>query len=539
MITSGSSNIAESCDVVVMGSGAAGMVSAIRAADAGLSVQVLEKADQLGGTTALGGGVMWAPHNHLMATAGFADTAGAAKDYITAAAGPRMSASAVDWYATTAPAAVRYLAERTRVSFRPLNRPDYHMEWPGAASGGRGLDNDPFDPAEYPGLAAALRPSSYFPLITMNERDGLQGAPIDAGLLEQRASDGVRTMGGALAGSLIASGLDRRIHVASAAAVSGLSRADDGGGWVLTINDGEATVRTGNVVIASGGFEWNQELCHALLKHPITPISAPSNEGDGLTLGLAAGAGIQDMTAVWGVPVITPPDAVYDGKPSGRMGNVEMTLPGSMTVNSTGQRFVNEAMNYHDLARVFGNVDPITSGQQNNPAWMIFDHRYMNRYPVAGSTPGVPEPWMVSAGTIPELAGRLGIDGEGLAGTLERFNASAADGEDREFGRGSTVQDRHLGDPSNRPNPCLAPLTEPPYYAVPIHAGVLGTAGGLRVNLSGQVTDAQNAPISGLYAAGNCSATVFRDAYPGGGTTLGSAITRAYAIGEHLSSPTR
>jgi 3-oxosteroid 1-dehydrogenase len=533
VITTPLAELRDRYDVAVIGSGAAGLVAAVRAAEAGLSVLVLEKAERLGGTSAVGGGVMWAPCNHLMEKDGYPDTEEAATRYLRAATEGRMTDAEIDWYVTTSAAAVRYLDERTEVRLTPLARPDYHPEWDGAATG-RGLDNDPFDPAPYPGLAETLRPPTYFPLISMNERDALKGAPVDPELLAERQRSGVRTMGGALVGRLVVTALQRGVMLAAPAPVTGLERGD--GGWMVAVRDGEVRVTAGRVVLASGGFEWNPRLRAAYLPFPVTPISAPSNEGDGLLLGLAAGAAVGDMTAVWGVPVVTPPTQRYDGLPSGRMGNVELTLPGSVTVNTLGRRFVNEATNYHDLNRVFGNTDARSGRRVNAPAWLVFDQFYLDRYSIAGSTPGTPEKWMVSAGTPADLARACGIDPAGLERTLQRFNAGARTGVDTEFGRGASEQDRHLGDPANTPNPCLAPVEKAPFYAVPVHAGVLGTAGGLRTDFDGRVVDNRGAPIDGLYAAGNCSATVFHDAYPGGGATLGSAITRGYAVGSHLAS---
>jgi 3-oxosteroid 1-dehydrogenase len=533
VITTPVTDLRDRYDVVVVGSGAAGLVAAVRAADASLSVLVLEKAERLGGTSAVGGGVMWAPCNHLMEKAGYPDSRDAAARYLRAATEGRMTDAEIDWYVTTSAAAVRYLDEHTEVRLTPLARPDYHPEWDGAATG-RGLDNDPFDPAPYPGLAEALRPPTYFPLISMNERDSLKGAPGDPELLAERKRSGVRTMGGALVGRLVITALQRGVTLTAAARVTALERGDNA--WTVTIRAGEAQVAADRLVLASGGFEWNPSLRAAYLPFPVTPISAPSNEGDGLLLGLAAGAAVGDMTAVWGVPVITAPTQRYDGLPSGRMGNVELTLPGSVTVNAEGRRFVNEATNYHDLNRVFGNTDPRSGRRANAPAWLVFDQAYLDKYSVAGSVPGVPENWMTSAGTPADLARACGIDPEGLERTLERFNADARTGADTEFGRGASEQDRHLGDPANTPNPCLAPLEKAPFYAVPVHAGVLGTAGGVTTDPHGRVLGARGAPIDGLYAAGNCSATVFHDAYPGGGATLGSAITRGFAAGEHLSA---
>jgi 3-oxosteroid 1-dehydrogenase len=531
--------LTDSYDVVVAGSGASGLVAAVRAADARLSVLVVEKAAQLGGTTAAGGGVMWAPNNHLACGAGFADSHADAVAYLTAAAGHVLTPEEIDWYVSTAPRAVEYLTSNTQVSMTPIARPDYHMEWAGATNGGRGLDNDAFDPSGFPGMAELIRPSSYFPLLTMTERDELNGRAADPALLARRAATGVRTMGGALVGSLLASALDRGVHIAAGAPLQDLVPLGNGpdNGWTVTIGAGRGckTIAACAVVLASGGFEWNPRLRKAFLPFPVTPISAPSNEGDGLELGLKAGAGVADMTAVWGVPVISTPAHEYDGVQSGRMGNVEMTLPGSITVNAAGKRFVNEALNYHDAARLFASIDPHTQGQQNNPAWLVFDSTYMSKYPVAGSTPGTPEDWMTQAETLEELATTLGIDPAGLEQTVARFNADAATGVDTEFHRGSTPQDRFLGDAGMAPNPCLAPLATGPFYAVPISAGTLGTSGGLDTDFNGRVLNHHRQPIPRLYAAGNVSAGVFRNNYPGGGATLGSAITRAFAVGEHLS----
>lgn len=387
-------------------------------------------------------------------------------------------------------------------------------------------------------MSDALRPPTYFPLITMQERDDLGGRdPLEAYADEiaTRRAGGIRTMGGALAGSLIASALDKGVTVLRGSGVTALDRSGNVGRmWTVTVEGGD-TVTAQSVVIASGGFEWNEQLRGSLLRFDVRPISAPSNEGDGFYLGMQAGADVSDSGEIWGVPVICPPDQVYDGKPGGRMGNVEMTLPGSVTVNSDGRRFVNEALNYHDLSRIFVNVDPATGRPANTPTWLIMDSTYVNRYQVAGTGPGNPPEWVTCADSVDELARAIDVDAEGLTETIRRFNADAAEGVDREFGRGNSPEDRHLGDPRVEPNPVLAPLEAGPFYAVPVYPGVLGTSGGLRVDLSGHVVARDGQPIPGLFAAGNCSATVFHGAYPGGGATLGSAVTRGFAVGEKLA----
>lgn len=210
------------------------------------------------------------------------------------------------------------------------------------------------------------------------------------------------------------------------------------------------------------------------------------------------------------------------------MGNVDLTLPGSLVVDRTGRRFANEALNYHDLCRALAAVDP-AGRPRHTPAWLVLDERYRRRYPVAGTAPGEPAWWTV-ASTLRVLAEATGVDADALEATVARFNEHASRGEDPDFGRGSSAEDRYLGDPGQTPNPCLAPLDEPPFHAVPVRPGTLGTAGGLAVDLGGRVLRADGTPLPHLYAAGNVSATFFHDAYPGGGATLGSAMTWAFAV---------
>lgn len=532
MIATPVAELPDRSDVIVIGSGAAGLTAAVRAADSGATVTVLEKAALFGGTTAVGGGVIWAPANPLSGAAGYDDSPAQASSYLAAAA-DRLTPEEVAWFVASAPRAVEYLQSSTRVSLVPLARPDYRLEWEGATEGGRSLDNAEFDVGAVPGLREAIRPSSYFPLLTMAERDELNGQVPDAALLQRRAADGVRTMGGALVASLLVSALDRGVTVAAGARVTGLEReADDG--WLLTVDGRELRARS--VVIASGGFEWSPELQAAFLPHPIVPISAPSNEGDGLRLGLAAGAAVAEMTTFWGVPVITPPSQTLEGKQSGRMGNVEMTLPGSITVSASGRRFVNEALNYHDVSRVFGGIDPRRLSAVGEPAWLVFDQRYRDNYPVAGIASDTGVDWIVSAPTPEQLAELIGVDPQGLAEQIAEFNTDAALGVDTAFGRGDTPQDRFLGDGRVTPNPCLRPLDTAPFYAVRVHCGTLGTSGGIATDTAGRVLGHDGRAIPGLFAAGNASASVFRGAYPGGGATLGSAVVRAFCVGEQLAN---
>ncbi len=273
----------------------------------------------------------------------------------------------------------------------------------------------------------------------MAERDAWAATGIDTELVARRDAEGTRTMGGALVAALVASAEERGVGIVAGCGVDDLEYAD--GWWTL------AGVRARAVVLASGGFEWNPRLQAAFLPNPVTPISAPSNTGDGLELGLAAGAAVATMVGVWGVPVLADPAHVYDGRPSGRMANVELTLPGSVLVNARGRRFVNEATNYHDLNKAFRTIDSATGTHAHIPAWMVVDSAYVARYSIGG-TP---------AGTAPVLGGarrhrrraRAGAAASTPPGSPRRSRSSTGTPR-RAATRTSTAarapQDRYLGD---------------------------------------------------------------------------------------------
>ncbi len=523
-------------DVIVVGSGGGALVAACRAADRGLSVLLLERSQRLGGSTAVSGGVLWVPDHHLMAAAGFSDSKQAGIAYLRH--GTDVSDDQIEWFVDTAPKATRYLTDETEVRLVAVPRPDYHPPWPGSGTG-RSLDNLPYDVRAHNGLEAILREPTYFPPMTIIERDLWQGASPDTQLLKQRAEDGIRTLGGALIGALISSALARGVELRLGARartltseggrVTGIGLENAGGSSEIV------TARRG-VVLATGGFEWNLDLQKAFLPAPVTPTTPPHNEGDGLLMAMAEGAAVSEMSRVWGIPVLQAPDHFYDGAPSGRVANTEMTLPGSIVVNASGRRFVNEARDYHDLAKVFANRAD-GGGLANQPAWIVFDARYRRSYNFYGHPPGDTAPdWVTMAPNLRELADAISVDPEGLERTVSSFNIDAAKGVDTEFGRGSNQQDRHLGDKSWQPNASLAPLLEGPFFAAPVKAGTIGTLGGVVVDRDARVLRPNGEPIDGLFAAGNVAASVFGNTYPAAGATIISAVVRGYAAGGAVGS---
>jgi 3-oxosteroid 1-dehydrogenase len=255
-------------------------------------------------------------------------------------------------------------------------------------------------------------------------------------------------------------------------------------------------------------------------------VGSPGNTGEGILAGQAAGGVLELMDdAWWGPSIPLPRGPVFC--------LAERSLPGSIFVNGAGARFMNEAAPYVDAVHVM--YDRHTDDSPHIPCWMITDQRYRNRYVFTGIPPRKPLPrrWYAAeavfkAGTLAELAGLIGVPADGLAKTVQKFNEFARAGKDQDFGRGDSAYDRYYGDPNCRPNPNLAPLAQPPFHAVKIVPGDLGTKGGLRTDERARVLRADGSVIGGLYAAGNTSAIVMGRSYAGPGATIGPAMTFGY-----------
>ena len=140
------------------------------------------------------------------------------------------------------------------------------------------------------------------------------------------------------------------------------------------------------------------------------------------------------------------------------------------------------------------------------------------------------------ATTLEDLAALARLPPKALRATVDRFNSGARQGVDEEFGRGAAAYDRMYGDPRVKPNPTLAPIQKPPFYAFPIYAGDIGTCGGLVTDEHARVLNEARRPIEGLYAVGNNAASVMGGSYPGAGSTLGPSMTFAYIAALHLTS---
>ncbi|MGE2715414.1 FAD-dependent oxidoreductase [Mycolicibacterium litorale] len=511
-------------DVVVLGSGGAGLAAALTAAAQGAAVEVYEKAATVGGTTAVSGGIVWIPAHDRAADELTIDDALA---YLRAQSLGVMDDDLVETFVRTGPRMLEFVEAHSGLRFSVAEGfPDYKPELPGGRpGGGRSLSAAPFDlarlgpwrdritsfPADFSnvGIDAETRARIHASVDETLEDPCVAGTALIAGLLEGLLDAGVTPHTESRAVELIAE--DGRIV-----------------GVRIQQRDREIRVHSRRgVILGTGGFEWDRGLVEAFLRGPMRgPVSPPNNTGDGLRMAMAHGADLANMGEAWWVPIVQIPGDTIDGHPRSRSVRLERTRPRSIIVNRAGRRFLNEAGEYNSMAGAFQYLDP-RHGYVNDPAWIVFDSLHLKKYGFLAVEPDGPAPdWYTKSADLAELGEKTGIDAAGLARTLADWNHHVAEERDPEFGRGASAYDGYWGDP-HAPTPALqtlGPIDTPPYYAVPVAIGAMGTKGGPRTDRDGQVLHVSGAPIPGLYAAGNAMAGATGKAYGGAGGTLGPAM---------------
>lgn len=554
-------------DLVVVGSGAGALLTAVRAADAGLSVLVVEKTPLVGGTSAVSGGAIWIPDNHDMARHGLRDSVEAAFAYVRQCAKGLASDDRVLAYVETARHMARYL-DKIGIAYRAMPRyADYYPHISDALPGGRTMDPQSFDAARLGiGALAQLRDTNPGQKIlgrvlidAFEARKLIAREPGATGLAARTLlrywldlpwrfktpRDRRLTGGLALMAGLFTALRARQLPIWLETPMQSLLLEDGRVAGVILQRDGQALrvrARKG-VMLAAGGFERNQAMREQYLPEPsdpswtATPIGC--NTGDAIRSGAQAGAALHLMGHTWGVPTIA---VLREEKYRGVF--VERSMPGCMVVNARGERFVNESCPYPEFQQAMYANHAQTGGAI--PAWIVFDAEFRRKYPMGPLLPGssfpdkqLPADWLGAQywrdDTLDGLARQTGIHPSGLSASAARMGAFSRTGKDLEFDRGGNVYDRYYSDDSVAPNPNLAPIAKGPFYAMKLYPGDIGTKGGLLTNRDAQVLSEVGQPIAGLYCVGNSAASVMGPSYPGAGATLGPAMAFAYRAVAHMA----
>lgn len=551
-------------DVVVVGSGAAGLSAALTCRLAGLSVIVLEKTEYFGGSTAVSGGAVWIPDNPHMASVGQQDSREKALTYLRATVGAHLRADMMDAFLRNGPEMVRFFETNTEVHFIPRAvSPDYQPELPGAASGGRTIDPAPFDGRTLGAAFNLLRPPlpSFLALggMMVNRKDidallNLQhnwaSFKHSAGLIGRYLRDRLRwrrgtrlLLGNALAARLLKSALDKGILLERNVQITDL--VTDGQrvrGVRISEGSAQRVIKARRaVVLATGGFPQNSALRALHIPHAAVhrSMSPAGNTGDGVTLASKLGARLAqgNAGAAFWAPVSIMRGA--DGKETVFPHLItDRQKPGIMAVNSAGRRFANEASSYHDFVDAMHRTNHVTPCI---PAWLVCDSEFLHRYGLGLVRPHtrnlqrfLDTGYLYRADSIAALAQSIGVPASALAESVVQVNRAAVEGRDVEFGRGASAYDRYLGDPSHKPNPCLGAIETGPFYAVQIWPGDIGSATGLKVDTCARVLDGSDRPIEGLFACGNDMNSVMAGTYPAAGITLGPALTFGYIAGRTI-----
>ena len=544
-------------DVVVVGSGGGGLAAALTAAVRGARVLVVEKAPGLGGSTIFSGALAWVPANHLMKRAGIPDAKETALAYIQECLGDDYDDADEDRiraFLAMGPQMIRFIEAHSPLKFTLTPAPDSFAEQPHGLEQGRNIEPLPLNPAilnewrnlllDSPfrigvpitlGEAFAYTMAAAGPVRTLLAKLKLGprylwrrmtgklslGPALITGLLQGCKQAGVQVMLNTSAEDLIK----------DEGRVIGIKVTDKGRRMLIKARQG--------VILATGGFEWNQGMVREYLPGPIEyPVTSPYCTGDGHLMAQKAGGQLvrMDQFMAWSAGFHAGRTR-YHGEHLGYLINALLNNPHCIVVNSAGRRFVNEAS--HNAAQAYWQVDPDTGNRPNIPAWSIFDSQWRGKYAEEsmGLNPGQADPpWLIRGNSLDELAEKTGIDSNGLARTVDRFNEFVRQGRDADFHRGEHAYDWHFT-AKTRGNPNLGRIDRPPYYAVRVYTSTVGTKGGPMTDNHWRVLDAHNTVVPGLFAVGTLAATIIGPITISASSAIGLILTQGYIAGLEATAP--
>lgn len=553
MIAPGERPVPAEADLLIIGSGVSGAVAALTAHARGLRPVVIEKTALVGGNSAMSGGLLWVPNNPLQREEGVPDSTELSRTYLDAVLGDPTQASSTarrEAFLEQGPRMLSFLRSQGLQLRRCAGYSDYYPEHPGGLAQGRSVRMATFDLNRLGPWRPLLRRRNLFPGVPIHMEEvaaanvvtrtragvatvGRIAGRALGGRLRGQRPDG---LGAGLMGTLLHAMVERGIPVHTGVALTELVRDDDTvTGAVLALPNGTSTtVRSRAVLLASGGFSHNDVMRKQYGPAPASTewtLAGPGDMGDGILAGQAIGAAVDLMDeAIWMGTSVRP-----DG--TREMHLYDRCLPHSIIVDSSGQRFVNESVDYARFGQALYRRNRDVPAV---PAWLVLDSRHRRRYNLGDMTAGITPKSLIQQGylrrssTLNGLASACGVDPGGLRATVSRFNDMAVRGVDEDFHRGDSQYDRYLADPRTLPNPALGTIEAAPFYAVPCYPGDVGTTGGLLTDSLARVLDGPGAVIPGMYAAGTCAATVMGHAYPGPGASISTGAIFGHIAATHL-----
>lgn len=537
--------------VIIVGSGSAAFTAALAAKEAGMEPLILESTGKLGGSSAMSGGGAWIPNHPLMRQAGVPDSYEDARKYMDLTigeVGPASSPERREAFLREGPRMIDWLTSLGMRFYYAPGYADYYPELPGGSPQGRCIEPDCFDLKKVGEWKDKINIAMPVPMHTLDAVKLALSFRSFSAFLHTANVIGIRTMGsmiigkklagmgGSLIGQMLQLALQRNIPIWVNSPMVDLIYENGAVTGVVVEKDGKRVdVRGKAVILAAGGFARNNAMRQQYHPHPISTDWTVATDGDlgvPIQAGIAIGAATALMDDAWWGPCFT------DSQGKSNFMIWERSFPFGIIVDSSGKRFMNESASYVDCGHwQYERHQQVPA----IPAFLIADARHRKYYPFGTMLPGnTPKSayesgFIVKADTLPDLARAMGIDAGNLVETVQRFNQFAAAGKDLDFQRGDSAYDRVYSDPKVRPNPNLGPIEQPPFFSVRVWPGDLGTKGGLLTNECAQVLREDGSPISGLYAAGNSSASVMGRTYPGPGSTIGPAMVFGMIAGRHTA----